>query len=485
MRKVKYSFKQWCKDNGHKDWLLLWDYELNDVGPDNISYSSHKHCWFKCSNGIHDSEHRLIYNLTSCRNSSIFCKKCNSFGQYLINNYGAHGIELYWSDKNTVDPFSIMMKSNRKIFIKCINGNTHPDYQTTPHEFTYGYRCPVCINHKVINGINDIATTHPWLVEYFVEKSEATKYTVHSKHKTWFQCPFCGYKRYGSIQSVIGRNNEFVCQICSDGKSFPNKFIAELLSQLESKNDIIFKSEKVFDWSKNLTDDGSYRQYDFHIIYNNENIIIEAHGAQHYGKQILPSHSVRTFEEEVKNDKFKYELAIQNGIKQDNYVVVDCRESTKEWISYNIMNSNLPQLLNFTYEDIDWDKCYEIAKSSLFRKCCTMWENKNSIKEISQQTALSESCVCKYLREAENIGVIEYNSRIRKPVLCLENSLVFSNANVCENISDDIFGEHIRAGSIRSAANGCTASTHGFHFLYISKNEFIQIKDSESWRVYE
>ena len=89
------------------------------------------------------------------------------------------------------------------------------------------------------------------------------------------------------------------------------------------------------------------------IIYNNENIIIEANGAQHYGKQILHSHSVRTFEEEVKNDKFKYELAIQNGIKQDNYVVVDCRESTKEWISYNIMNSNLPQLLNFTYEDID------------------------------------------------------------------------------------------------------------------------------------
>ena len=54
--KVKYSFAEWCKDNGHEDWLSLWDYELNDVKPDEVAYKSGKKYWFKCPRGIHESE---------------------------------------------------------------------------------------------------------------------------------------------------------------------------------------------------------------------------------------------------------------------------------------------------------------------------------------------------------------------------------------------------------------------------------------------
>ena len=33
------SFAQWCIDNNHEDWLILWDYELNKISPYDISYA--------------------------------------------------------------------------------------------------------------------------------------------------------------------------------------------------------------------------------------------------------------------------------------------------------------------------------------------------------------------------------------------------------------------------------------------------------------
>ena len=93
--KVKYSFAEWCMDNGHEDWLNFWDYELNDVGPDEVSYCTKIKYWFKCRN-------------------------------------------------------------------KC-----HPSYQCSIAEYRRGNRCPVCSNHVIIPGINDIATTHPDFIQYF------------------------------------------------------------------------------------------------------------------------------------------------------------------------------------------------------------------------------------------------------------------------------------------------------------------------------
>ena len=46
--KVKYSFAEWCKDNNHQDWLDRWDYELNEVGPENVASGSNKKYYFKC-----------------------------------------------------------------------------------------------------------------------------------------------------------------------------------------------------------------------------------------------------------------------------------------------------------------------------------------------------------------------------------------------------------------------------------------------------
>lgn len=480
--KVKYSFAEWCKDNGKTQWLNLWDYELNGVGPEKVNHKSGKKYYFKCPRQLHESTAIKLCNIC-VRISDDYCRRCNSLGQWMLDNLGDDSIGRYWSDKNAISAFSIGRGVNStKVWFKC-NDKNHTDYKKTPFGFTHGGGCPVCAHYSVLCGVNDVVTTNPDLVMYFKNPADATKYAIHSKQHAWFECPCCGYEKYVSVEKGVG--NGFSCPRCGDGRSFPNKFITSLLVQLQAKRSFVFKPEKIFDWSKNLFNAKSYRQYDFYITDGDRDIIVEAHGRQHFDKAILCGHSIRTLEEETANDIFKYELAIENDIDKDNYIVVDCRCSTKEWIKESVMNSRLPSLLEFTSDDIDWDECEKFAASSLFYECCNMWKSGNTIKEIYQQLRLSESTVCKYLRKGDELGVIEYNSRIRKPVLSLDNNCVFAAASVCEKMSDEMFGRHVRTGVIHQVANGTINHIYGLRFAYLTKREFAQIKETEPHRVYE
>ena len=33
-------------------------------------------------------------------------------------------------------------------------------------------KCPICINKKIVKGINDVATTHEWIIPYLKNKEE-------------------------------------------------------------------------------------------------------------------------------------------------------------------------------------------------------------------------------------------------------------------------------------------------------------------------
>lgn len=56
-------------------------------------------------------------------------------------------------------------------------------------------KCPVCSNKRVAMGINDIATTDPWMVQFLKDKDEATKYTAKSGKETVCKCPVCGKEK--------------------------------------------------------------------------------------------------------------------------------------------------------------------------------------------------------------------------------------------------------------------------------------------------
>ena len=146
--KCKYcnSFEQWCIDNNKTQWLDLWDNEKNGCTPEDISYGTKKKYYFKCPRGLHDSEEKIISNLTS-GNTEFKCNACNSFGQYLIDNYGEDALEKYWNyQKNgSLNPFKIPRASHKKVWIKCQKDETHDSYFVSCGHFTLlGRRCPTC-----------------------------------------------------------------------------------------------------------------------------------------------------------------------------------------------------------------------------------------------------------------------------------------------------------------------------------------------------
>lgn len=416
--------------------------------------------------------------------------KC-SFGKWLVDSLGSNAIEKYWSDKNTVNPFEIGFGSRVDIFVKCQYG--HPDYPTMPYVFNTGCRCPVCAGRKVVVGINDIATTHADYVKFFKNTDEATKYTAGTKHRFDFICPCCGYEKRMPFSNLIYQG--FACPMCSDGISYPNKFIIELLNQIidlypENTKLAQYKPEKIFDWSRDVFKNNprSKKAYDIYIPLD-EPIVIENHGPQHYESISFGSNNsnkrMRTLKEEQENDTLKYSIAIQNGILKNRYVVLDCRHSTIDHIKKSVLCSALPDLLGFTENDIDWVKCGKYAHCNLLHESCKLWnEGIHNCSEISRILNISKSVVIKYLNQADELGLCDYEPAKLRPILCLDNNYVFNTSSICANIINDLFGKQLKRQDITRTAGGFQESTYGFHFRYITRKEFKQICDTEPWRAY-
>lgn len=339
-------------------------------------------------------------------------------------------------------------------------------------------------NRTIVAGINDVATTHSQYVQYFKDREDAKRYSVRGTAKTWFQCPLCGHEKYTTIDQAFAYGH-YACKFCGDGISYGNKFVHHFLKQLSPEESLHIQAEKVFDWSKHVAPDGARRIYDFYID-GQEPIIIEVHGNQHYERAMGNGSTFRSLEEEQANDLLKYELAISNGINSKNYIVLDCRKSQKNYIINSIMHSVLPQILHFSENDVDWDACDQFATSSMVKMASDLWVSGiHRLSDIAEKIGCSVGAVSNYLRKADELGWIVYESIQNKPVVCLDNNYVFPNLNTCSALSESLFGVYLSAKGISGNVRGESRSTRGFHFAYLSRETFRQIKSISPHRVFE
>lgn len=271
------------------------------------------------------------------------------------------------------------------------------------HNLKKGVGCSCCSGKIVVPGINDIPTTANWMVKYFQGGyEEAKKYTKASNNSIYVVCPDCKNNKSKPIGiNTLYRERSIGCEVCGDGFSYPEKFIKALLDEL-NLNFICQLNKSNFSWIKN------YR-YDFYIPENK--IIIETHGIQHYVDNIFP----RKLKDEQENDKIKKNLALKNGIKDEDYIVIDCRKSDFKWIKESIYNSNLSKY--FDLSKVDWEKVQENALSNKVKDVCKIRrENPNiSTTEIGKIANISRDTVVKYLKIGNNLGWCEYtNSYMNK-----------------------------------------------------------------------
>ena len=102
------------------------------------------------------------------------------------------------------------------------------------------------------------------------------------------------------------------------------------------------------------------------------NCIVEIHGAQHFYYTGL---SERTLEEEQKNDNWKKDIAIKNGIERENYVVIDARDTSLDSIKSQVKNSKLSEFYNFDL--LDWNEVYTQAMNSIMKETCELFNKTN------------------------------------------------------------------------------------------------------------
>lgn len=282
---------------------------------------------------------------------------------------------------------------HKAYIVKCLKCGYIYDHPKSENNLKK-YHCEVCTGRKVVPGINDIATTAQWMIKYLKNPEDAQRYTYGSNEKVPMICPEC--KQYEKVMSLntLYRNG-FGCKFCSDGISYPEKFIANLLKQLEI--DFIAQlSRCYFKWCD------KYR-YDFYILH--KNIIIEVNGRQHYDNAFN-----KTSEDQKEIDKIKKDLAISNGIR--NYVELDCRESTMEWIKQSIVDSGLQDILDVDFNDVDWDKIESDSLKSNVFIACELW-NKNetfTTEDIGKILNLASVTILKYLKKGTKIGICDYTS---------------------------------------------------------------------------
>lgn len=327
--------------------------------------------------------------------------------------------------------------------------------------------CSCCKGLTVVKGINDTATTHPFLIQYFKNKEDAYLYTAHSNKEAWFKCPDCGFEKYIKINNLAFRG--FSCLKCSDGISFPEKFMSNVLEQL-CIDYIPQLSNRHFSWCK------TYR-YDFYFKHNSKEVIIEMNGLQHYAESGFHLKG-RSLEQEKENDLLKKKIAEENGI--NTYLIIDSKESTMEYLKKNITDT-LSEI--FELKNIDWIQANSYACSSLCKRVCDYYHQhlNLSTSDLMKYFKLGKTTIHRYLLRGTENGWCNYNGEeIRKQTLINNKGnrgrqvLVyynkdfigkFNSPHAIEVISEKQFGTKLYAKSIRKSC--VSKKTYkGFSFIY-------------------
>ena len=311
--------------------------------------------------------------------------------------------------------------------------------------------CPTCGGKKVKVGYNDIWTKNPTLASMLNNPDDGYKYTIGSNNYVDWRCPNC-HRVINNRRINTVNHQGLSCSHCSDGVSYPEKFMMNLLEQLG----LDFEFQKSFYFAESNV-------YDFYI--HSYNMIIETHGMQHYKE----SNRGRSLIDEQRNDEIKRKIAIESGI--DKYIIIDCRYSNMKYIQKSTISS-IGDIFNL--DNVDWELCDKSGLNSLIIKSCNMWEDGvKNINEIASILKLHRGTVTSYLKKGAIHGWCSYNpnkaksERSRKvgennskSVICLTTGDIFksmteasnrykiSQSSISENVNGKLksAGKHIKTG---------------------------------------
>jgi hypothetical protein len=230
-------------------------------------------------------------------------------------------------------------------------------------------------------------STKPELASMLLNTEDGYKYTYSANQKVDWKCLNCNTvikQKYINNVNRVGLS----CPLCSDGVSFPEKFIYYILR----KNGVEFKFQKRFPWSQG-------KLYDFYIP--SLNCIIEIHG-EHHSTGKYKNKYVRN---EKENDIFKKEIAFKNKIEE--YIEIDAEKSFGSYIANSIMNLSSPYKF---WLMTDFSAIEKQASQSLMKETWNLWNKGLTVGTIAKELGFTRHTIRKYLNRGEFAGQCIYST---------------------------------------------------------------------------
>ena len=200
------------------------------------------------------------------------------------------------------------------------------------------------------------------------------------------KCLKCSYE-YESREQCVS-----TCPVCGKKASYSEKFIFQMLI----KAGINFIPQKEFDWLHN-------KYYDVYLP--DYNAIVEIHGSQHYEPTKLNRNETpeETYKQTKKNDKFKRDTALQQGL---SYYVIDAREPSE-------LFKNTAKILSFIdFSNVLEVECEKFINQEKISKVCSLWNDGYSIEEIHNTLKFSNQKIQTHLRLGNKYGMCVYDKQL-------------------------------------------------------------------------
>lgn len=177
----------------HPELLNEWDYEKNEVSPEEVFSNSHKKVYWKCKSG-HESYPASLAN--KCKGRG--CPMCD--GKIRERDKNSFGVlhpelleQIHPIQDRPFDPYEFGPSSEREVHWICEKGH---DWYARIKKRSLGQGCPYCSNNKVWTGFNDLEYLYPDVAKEWhpTKNGDLLPSKVLSKKnsKAWWLCSKCG-----------------------------------------------------------------------------------------------------------------------------------------------------------------------------------------------------------------------------------------------------------------------------------------------------
>ncbi|MBU5332089.1 hypothetical protein KQI61_07745 [Anaerocolumna aminovalerica] len=397
-----------------------------------------------------------------CKIEKISASKRKSHEDFIREVYDLVGTEYEVVGRYIKSNVNTDFKHNMK------NGDSHV-FRMTPNGFLSGNRCSVCHGLQVAVGFNDIHTTNKKLGLLLANYKDGFKYTEWSNYNIDFKCPNCGYIFNNKISNVNRRG--LSCPICSDGISYPNKLMFNILLELEDDLDYL-EREYSPSWCKfKVNNKNRSGRYDIYFVKDKNKYIIEMDGALGHGDKLLDN-SI-TNKDTITIDTLKDEFAEKHCIK---VIRIDCKYNANDRFRYilnNILNSELNMILPLN--KVDFKKCDYQSQNSLMIECCKLWnENEIGISKIAKRLKISLSAVRTYLKRGNELGICTYTPEDSIKITYGRKVICITEGKVFDTIRDGAQYYNITESKIskccRKICKYCNTPNHGkLQWVYLDE----------------